>query len=94
MFLDEVKINIKAGDGGNGAVSFFFLKNSYKKIACGGFGGIGGNVLFRASRSVNTLAAFKKRYISKLKMDNLGYLIISLAEMVQIYLLMCPWELF
>ena len=61
MFLDEAKINIKAGDGGNGAVSFFFLKNSYKKIANGGCGGIGGDVLFRASRSVNTLAAFKKK---------------------------------
>ena len=31
MFLDEAQINIKAGDGGNGIVSFFPLKGSYKR---------------------------------------------------------------
>ena len=41
MFLDEAKINIKAGDGGSGIVSFFLLKGSYKKIANGGNGGSG-----------------------------------------------------
>ena len=61
MFLDEVKINIKAGDGGNGLASFFFLKGSRKKIANGGSGGKGGNIIFKASRSVNTLISFRKK---------------------------------
>jgi len=61
MFLDEAKINIKAGDGGNGLVSFFFLRGSRKKIANGGSGGRGGNIIFKASRSVNTLAGFRKK---------------------------------
>ena len=61
MFIDEAKINIKAGDGGNGLVSFFLLKGSYKKVANGGNGGSGGNIVFATSRSVNTLLGFKKK---------------------------------
>jgi len=61
MFIDEAKINIKAGDGGSGLVSFFALKGSYKKVANGGNGGSGGNILFAPSRSVNTLIGFKKK---------------------------------
>ncbi len=61
MFIDEAKINIKAGDGGNGLVSFFFLRGSKKKIANGGAGGRGGNIVFKASKSVNTLIGFKKK---------------------------------
>jgi GTP-binding protein len=61
MFIDEAKINIKAGDGGNGLVSFFLLKGSYKKVANGGNGGSGGNIVFAPSRSVNTLLGFKKK---------------------------------
>ncbi len=61
MFIDEAQINIKAGDGGNGLVSFFLLKGSYKKIANGGNGGNGGNIIIRPSRSVNTLIGFKKK---------------------------------
>ncbi|MBE3090593.1 MAG: GTPase ObgE [Actinobacteria bacterium] len=61
MFLDEAKINIKAGDGGNGMVSFFYLRGSRKKIASGGSGAKGGNVIIRASSNVNTLYGFKKK---------------------------------
>jgi GTP-binding protein len=61
MFLDEVKINIKAGDGGNGMVSFHYLKGSRKKIASGGNGGKGGNVITRASSNINTLYSFTKK---------------------------------
>jgi GTPase len=61
MFLDEVKINIKAGDGGNGMASFHYLKGSRKKIASGGNGGKGGNVIIRASSNINTLYSFTKK---------------------------------
>jgi GTPase involved in cell partitioning and DNA repair len=39
MFLDEAKINIKAGSGGDGMVTYFHLKGGKKKIPCGGKGG-------------------------------------------------------
>src|SRR4030066_1684575 len=61
MFLDEAKINIKAGDGGNGMISFFNLRGSRKKISSGGSGGKGGNVIIRASSNVSTLYGFKKK---------------------------------
>ena len=59
MFLDEAKINVKAGNGGSGAKSFFLLKDRVKKIACGGNGGRGGNVIIEATRSLSTLYVFK-----------------------------------
>ena len=61
MFLDEAKINIKAGDGGNGLVSFFILRGTKKKIANGGSGGKGGNIIIKASKDVSTLYGFKKK---------------------------------
>src|SRR4030042_6975857 len=61
MFLDEAKINIKAGDGGNGMISFFNRRGSRKKISSGGSGGKGGNVIIRATSNVNTLYGFKKK---------------------------------
>ncbi|MBM3699655.1 MAG: GTPase ObgE [Actinobacteria bacterium] len=72
MFLDEAKINVKGGDGGNGAVSFFFLKGSYKKIASGGSGGKGGNVIIEASTSIATLLAFKKKVHHKAEKGHSG----------------------
>jgi GTPase len=61
MFLDEAQINIKSGDGGNGIVSFFLLKGSHKKIACGGNGARGGNVIIKATPNLSTLLGFKKQ---------------------------------
>jgi len=61
MFLDEAKINIKAGNGGSGSASFFLLKDRVKKIACGGNGGKGGDVIIEATRSLSTLYGFKDK---------------------------------
>ncbi len=61
VFLDEAKINIKAGDGGNGISTFFNLKSGCKKIASGGNGGRGGDAIIKASDNVTTLYGFKKR---------------------------------
>jgi len=61
MFLDEAKINIKAGDGGNGIVTFFNLKGGRKKVPSGGNGGKGGDVIIKATGDLSTLYGFKKR---------------------------------
>ncbi|MCE5329477.1 GTPase ObgE [bacterium] len=61
MFLDEAKINIKAGNGGSGSASFFLLKDRVKKIACGGNGGKGGDVIIEASADLSTLYGFKDK---------------------------------
>ena len=61
MFLDEAKINVKSGDGGNGAVAFAVLKDRKKKIALGGTGGRGGDVIIEASTNLSTLYSFKNQ---------------------------------
>lgn len=61
MFLDEAKINIKAGDGGDGMIAFFKLKGGKRKIASGGSGGKGGNVIIKAYGNLSTLYSFKKK---------------------------------
>ena len=59
MFVDKVQVAIKAGDGGNGVVSFRTEKFVDKGGPDGGDGGNGGDVVFVASRNQNTLAAFR-----------------------------------
>jgi GTP-binding protein len=61
MFLDEAKINIKSGNGGNGIVTFFNLKGGGRKIPSGGNGGKGGDVIIEATRDLSTLYVFKKK---------------------------------
>ena len=59
MFFDKVKITIKAGDGGNGAVSFRREKYVSHGGPDGGDGGRGGNVYFRVEEGQNTLTYYK-----------------------------------
>lgn len=59
MFVDKVKVSVKAGDGGNGAVSFRHEKFVDKGGPDGGDGGDGGDVIFQASRNQDTLVAFR-----------------------------------
>ncbi|MEG2540538.1 MAG: GTPase ObgE [Clostridia bacterium] len=59
MFLDYVKIFIKAGNGGNGAVSFHREKFVPDGGPDGGDGGKGGDIVFVADKSLNTLIDFK-----------------------------------
>lgn len=58
-FLDEAKIFIKAGDGGNGACSFRHEKYMEFGGPDGGDGGKGGNIVFMAVQNLNTLIDFR-----------------------------------
>ena len=58
-FIDEVTIDVKAGDGGNGLASFRRLKNIPKGGPDGGDGGHGGSIIFRAVNNLNTLSKFR-----------------------------------
>ncbi len=59
MFADTAKIYIKAGNGGNGCMSFYTEKYVNNGGPDGGNGGEGGRVAFRAVSNKNTLADFK-----------------------------------
>ncbi len=61
-FIDEVSIRIKAGDGGNGAISFHREKYVPKGGPDGGNGGRGGSVIIRGDRQLNTLLDLKYRH--------------------------------
>jgi GTP-binding protein len=65
MFVDRVEVNIKAGDGGNGALSFRHEKFIDKGGPDGGDGGDGGDVILLASRNQNTLANFRFKKLLK-----------------------------
>lgn len=62
MFIDKAKIRIKAGNGGNGAVSFFRDKLNMTGGPDGGDGGKGGNVIVVASNNMNTLVDYKFKH--------------------------------
>lgn len=68
MFVDTAKIFIQAGRGGNGAVSFRRELYIEKGGPDGGDGGRGGDVIFRATKDLNTLLNF--RYKPELKAKN------------------------
>ena len=59
MFVDTAKVSLKAGDGGNGAVSFRHEIYIPKGGPDGGDGGRGGNIIFKADKDTNTLIDFR-----------------------------------
>ncbi len=59
MFIDEVRILVKAGDGGNGCLAFRREKFVAKGGPSGGDGGNGGDVTLVASQHYNTLLHFR-----------------------------------
>lgn len=68
MFTDYVKIVIKSGNGGDGAITFRREKYVAAGGPDGGDGGRGGNIYFRVDPNANTLIDF--RYTKKFKAQN------------------------
>lgn len=62
MFVDEAIIKVKAGDGGNGCVSFRREKYIPKGGPDGGDGGDGGSIIFVADPNKNTLLDFAGKH--------------------------------
>jgi len=61
MFVDVAEVHVKAGDGGNGIVSFHREKYVPAGGPDGGDGGNGGNVILQADKRLRTLADFRYR---------------------------------
>ena len=74
MFIDKAKIFIKAGRGGNGAISFRREKYVAAGGPDGGDGGKGGNVVFRVDSGMTTLMDFKykRKYAAQSGDDGSG----------------------
>jgi GTPase len=68
MLIDNVKLIIKAGDGGNGAATFLRNGLTAKGGPDGGNGGNGGNVYFQGSSNLNDLKQF--RFKKKVAAEN------------------------
>lgn len=66
MLIDDIKIKIKAGNGGKGAVAF--NKNLMSLGPAGGRGGTGGNILFEGISNLDALHQF--RFKKELKAEN------------------------
>jgi len=62
MFIDEADIHVKAGDGGDGAVTFRREAHVPRGGPSGGDGGDGGSVILRARRGLDTLMDFRGRH--------------------------------
>ncbi len=65
MFIDQVSVKVKAGDGGDGIVSFRRERYVDKGGPDGGDGGDGGDVVFVGDQNSNTLRSFRKSQLLK-----------------------------
>ena len=67
MFIDNIKIYVKAGDGGNGAVTFHREKYVSAGGPDGGDGGRGGSIIFTVDKGSNTLLSFryKRKFVAE-----------------------------
>ena len=65
-FVDKVTITVRAGDGGNGAVTFHREKYVAAGGPDGGDGGRGGDIIFEVDDNMSTLMDFryKRKYVA------------------------------
>src|SRR5436305_6178502 len=71
-FIDEARIEVIAGDGGNGAVSFRREKYVPRGGPDGGDGGRGGSIYALADRNINTLIDYRYARIHRAKSGEKG----------------------
>jgi GTP-binding protein len=72
MFVDQVNVTLRAGNGGHGCVSFRREKGVPKGGPDGGTGGDGGSIYFLSDKNLNTLAFFRYHPINKAKKGRHG----------------------
>ncbi|SDM98913.1 GTPase ObgE [Sediminibacillus halophilus] len=72
MFVDQVKVYVKAGDGGNGLVAFRREKYVPMGGPAGGDGGNGGDIVFEVDEGLNTLMDFRYQKHFKAKRGENG----------------------
>ncbi|GAH52112.1 unnamed protein product, partial [marine sediment metagenome] len=72
MFIDEAQIQVKAGDGGHGCISFRREKFIPKGGPDGGNGGRGGSVYFQAVENIDTLLDFAGKHHWKAQRGQAG----------------------
>ena len=74
MFVDKVRISVKAGNGGNGAVAFHREKFVAQGGPDGGDGGTGGSIVLRVDDNMSTLMDFryKRKYTAPNGQDGQG----------------------
>ena len=80
MFIDEVIITVKAGNGGDGSAAFRREKFIQFGGPDGGDGGKGGDVVFVADSNINTLIDFKFKKLFKVRDFTTGKLILDMNE--------------
>ncbi len=71
-FVDQVRIHVKAGDGGNGAVAFRREKYVEKGGPSGGDGGNGGSIVFVADPQLTTLLDYRYQRLHKARSGGHG----------------------
>ena len=74
MFVDKVRISVKAGNGGNGAVAFHREKYVAAGGPDGGDGGNGGSIVLQVDDNMSTLMDFryKRKYVAPNGQDGQG----------------------
>lgn len=74
MFIDFVKVRVKAGNGGSGCMSFHREKFVEKGGPDGGDGGRGGSIILKANKSLHTLRDFnyRREYVAKRGQHGMG----------------------
>lgn len=72
-FIDEAKIRVEAGKGGNGCCSFLRLKFMPQGGPDGGDGGEGGSIFLQADEGINTLVDFRYARIHKAQNGEKGH---------------------